>query len=176
MTEQNSEQNSDQNLNFSSDSVSPPHVGADLDVCPASENQEKTPESTGPVKSAVILTETQQKLITQIKSMRALFDQAHEKSMKAQEAFDLVKHGIHQTQLLTDQEIVSIKSEGETEIYSILQELESYKRQIQSEVAGLRDSINQMYRTGLDPELNDQGPAVLTPAQLLEKSRPDDDV
>ncbi len=121
------------------------------------------------------MTEIQEQLIQQIKSMRALFDQAHEKSMQAQEAFDLVKHEIHQTQLLTDQEIVTVKTQSEAEVYKILQELETYKRQIQSEIAGLRDSINQIYRTGLDPQLNDQGPAVLTPAELLEKSRPDDD-
>jgi len=153
MTDQDSNQNPDQNSSF------------DLTPPPAGES----------IKPAVTLTETQQKLITQIKSMRNLFDQAHEKSMKAQEAFDLVKHEIHQTQLVTDQDIVTIKSEGETQIYSILQELETYKRQMQAEVSNLRDSINQVYRTGLDPKLNDQGPAVLTPAQLLEKARPDDD-
>lgn len=117
----------------------------DLDTENASEkNSEENPKITPEIK--VEISPEKQALIDQIKSMRVLFDQAHEVTQKAQTALTQVKHDMHQIELLADEEIVKLKTDGEMTVYQIQQDLENFKRDAKTQIDQLRDQIRQVYQ------------------------------
>lgn len=87
------------------------------------------------------LDERKQALIEQVKSLREVFDKAHEQALKAQEAFEVLKTEINGMQNDADEKIVAIKSESEAQIKEILVQIENTKREAASQINELRAQI-----------------------------------
>ncbi len=109
-----------------------------------------------PAEISVEISPAKKALLDQIKSMREMFDKAHETSQKAQDNFDAVKQEMYHIEFSSDEEVVKIKAAADVEIYQIQQDLESYKREIETQVHQLRDQISRVYHhaPAIDPTIN----------------------
>lgn len=114
-----------------------------------------TPVQT-PVQTQIQLKK--QALVTQVKSLREIFDKAHSQAIKAQEAFELVKHEIHQIQFGADEEVIAVKAEADLKIDQILQEIEVCKREAEAEIARLRHTISEIRMPSLPVAIPEREP------------------
>ena len=97
-----------------------------------------------------------QALLDQIRALRQIFDKAHAESLKAQAALDTIKKEIHHIQASSEEEVVSIKAEAERQIYDLLKDIESYKREAQTQIAKLKNAIQKIYHNqSPDPQPSD---------------------